>query len=171
MATAREIVPFLKADFRTRTPKHHRQSLPRRAPGFPSYDTGANPHMSYGLTEARRRRTTAQGACNCPAIMRPFIFGATSGQERQTAAQGACNRPRLCAPSSSPKPAVEKANRHTGSIQPPHGCAPPQLRCNRRSNMGPRPTCHATGAPVTGCGKIAPLLAPMPRLLGAVAED
>jgi hypothetical protein len=36
---------------------------------------------------------------------------------------------------------------------------------------GPRPTCHATGAPVTGCGKIAPPLVPMPRPLGAVIED
>jgi hypothetical protein len=32
------------------------------------------------------------------------------------------------------------------------------------------PTCHATGAPVTKCGKIAPPLAPMPRLLRVVAE-
>jgi hypothetical protein len=36
---------------------------------------------------------------------------------------------------------------------------------------GPKPTCHATGAPVTRCGKIAPPLAPIPRLLGAIAED
>jgi hypothetical protein len=36
---------------------------------------------------------------------------------------------------------------------------------------GPRPTCHAIGAPVTGCGKIAPPLAPMPRPFGAAAED
>jgi hypothetical protein len=44
--------------------------------------------------------------------------------------------PRLNAPSSSPKPAVEKSNRHTGSVQQPRGYVPPQLRCNRRSNMG-----------------------------------
>jgi hypothetical protein len=36
---------------------------------------------------------------------------------------------------------------------------------------GPRPTCHAAGVPVTGCGKIATPLALMPRLLGADAED
>jgi hypothetical protein len=35
---------------------------------------------------------------------------------------------------------------------------------------GPRPTCHATDAPVAGCEKTAPPLAPMPRLLGAVTE-
>jgi hypothetical protein len=33
---------------------------------------------------------------------------------------------------------------------------------------GPRPTCHATGTPVTECEKTAPPPAPMPRLLGAV---
>jgi hypothetical protein len=35
---------------------------------------------------------------------------------------------------------------------------------------GPRPTCHATGAPVTECEKTALPLAPMPRLLGAVTR-
>jgi hypothetical protein len=107
MATAREIDPFLKEDLPTRAPKRHAQSLPRCALGFPPYDTGARPHMSYRLTQ--RRRTTAQGACNCPAVMRPFIFG---------------------------QPAVKKANCHAGSVQPPRGCAPPQLCCNRRSDMG-----------------------------------
>jgi hypothetical protein len=43
--------------------------------------------------------------------------------------------PRLSALSSSPKLAVEKASRHARSVQPHHGCAPFQLRCNRRSSM------------------------------------
>jgi hypothetical protein len=55
MVTAREIDPFLKADLPTRAPKHHGQSLPRRAPGFPPYDTGARFHMSYKLTRNARR--------------------------------------------------------------------------------------------------------------------
>jgi hypothetical protein len=42
--------PFLKADFPTHAPKRHGQSLLRCALGLPSYDTGARPHMSYGLT-------------------------------------------------------------------------------------------------------------------------
>jgi hypothetical protein len=46
--------------------------------------------------------------------------------------------PRLYALSSSPKPAVEKADRHARSVQPHRGCAPFQLRCNRRSSMGAR---------------------------------
>jgi hypothetical protein len=50
MATAQGIDPFLKADLLTRTPKHHRQSLHRRAPGFPPYDTGAESRTSCELT-------------------------------------------------------------------------------------------------------------------------
>ena len=83
MVTGRGIDPFLKTDLPTRAPKRHGQSLPRRTPGILPYDTGARPHMSYKLT----------GACNCPAVVRPFIFGATSGQ----------------------------ANHHTRSMQPPRG--------------------------------------------------
>jgi hypothetical protein len=55
MTTAREINPFLKADLPTCAPKHHGQSLPRRAPGFPPYDTGARSRMSYKLTRNARR--------------------------------------------------------------------------------------------------------------------
>jgi hypothetical protein len=69
-------------------------------------------------------------------VMRPFIFGATSGQEDEPPHKERATAPRLCAPSSLPKPTVKKANCHAGSVQPPHGCAPTQLRCNRRSNMG-----------------------------------
>jgi hypothetical protein len=54
---------------------------------------------------------------------------------RRTVAQRACNRPAVNAPSSSLKPTVEKANRHARSVQQLHGCAPPHLRCNQRSNM------------------------------------
>jgi hypothetical protein len=55
MATAREIDPFLKADLLTRTPKRHGQSLHRRAPGFPPYDTGAGSHTSYELTQNAKK--------------------------------------------------------------------------------------------------------------------
>jgi hypothetical protein len=47
MAATRGVNPFLKADFPTRAPKRRRQGLPQCAPGFPSYDTGTRPHMSY----------------------------------------------------------------------------------------------------------------------------
>jgi hypothetical protein len=46
--------------------------------------------------------------------------------------------PRLGALSSSPKPAIEEADRHARSMQPHHGCAPFQLCCNRRSSMEAR---------------------------------
>jgi hypothetical protein len=65
MATAREINPFLKTDLPTRTPKRHGQSLHRRAPGFPPYDTGAGSHMSYELTrnaEKANRRTRSMSS-------------------------------------------------------------------------------------------------------------
>jgi hypothetical protein len=55
MATAREIDPFLKADLPTRTPKRHGQSLHRRAPGFPPYDTGARSHLSYELARNAKK--------------------------------------------------------------------------------------------------------------------
>jgi hypothetical protein len=49
LAATRGVNPFLKADFPARAPKRHGQGLPRCAPGFPFYDMGAMPHMSYKL--------------------------------------------------------------------------------------------------------------------------
>jgi hypothetical protein len=58
MNTAREIDPFLKEDPPPLAPlKRHRWSLPRRAPRIPPYDTGARPHMLYGLTRKKERAT------------------------------------------------------------------------------------------------------------------
>jgi hypothetical protein len=55
MATAQRIDPFLKADLPTCAPKCHGRSLPRRAVGFPPYDTGARSRMSYKPTQNERR--------------------------------------------------------------------------------------------------------------------
>jgi hypothetical protein len=162
MATAREVDPFLKADLPNCALKHHERSLPRRAPGFPPYDMGARPHMSYRLTQRRSvqlprgyaplhfwgnqrsgRRTAAQGACNRPTVKCPFIFAVTSGQEGEPPRKKRTTAPRLCAPSAS----------------------------TSGPTWGPRPTCHTTDASITGCGKIAPPLAPMPRVLGAITKD
>jgi hypothetical protein len=171
MATARGMDPFLKVDFPTHAPKRHGQGLLRCAPGFPPHDTGARPHVSYRLTRSAKKKTATQGACNRPAIMCPFIFAATSGQEDKPPHEERATAPRLYAPSSSPKPAVKKANRHAGSVQPPRGCAPPQLRCNRRSNMGTQAHMSCNRRAGYWVHKIAPSLAPMPRLLGVVAKD
>jgi hypothetical protein len=66
MATARKIDLFLKTDLPTRAAKHHRQSLPRRAPGFPPYDVGARSHMSYKLT-----RNTKMANCLARSMQPP----------------------------------------------------------------------------------------------------
>jgi hypothetical protein len=171
MAATRGVNPILKADFPTRAPKRHGQGLPRCAPGFPSYDTGARPHMSYKLARSAkkanrrtgsmtpprgstplhlrrnqrsRRQTAAQGACNRPADIRPFIFAATSGQEGEPPHKKRATAPRLCAPSASLQPAVQPLT------------------------WRPRPTCHAPGMPVSGCKEVTSPLAPISRLLGAV---
>jgi hypothetical protein len=93
----------------------------------------------------QRRRTTTQGACHCPTVMRPFILGATSGQEGEPPHKGACNRPvvkrslifvetsgrkvesprgkrttapRLCVPSASLQPAVQHGGPGPHVMQP-----------------------------------------------------
>jgi hypothetical protein len=112
MATAQGIDPFLKTDLLTRTPKRHGQSLHRRAPGFSPSDTGAGSHISYELTRNGRSQTAAHEACNRPAV--------------------------ISTPSSSPKLAGERADRHARNIQPHHGCAPFRLRRIRRSSIEAR---------------------------------
>jgi hypothetical protein len=112
MATARGIDPFLKADLLTRTTKRHGQSLHRRAPRFSPSDTGAMSHMSYELTRNGRSQTATREACNRPAV--------------------------ISIPPSSPKPAVERADRHARSMQPHNGCAPFRLHRIRWSSMEAR---------------------------------
>jgi hypothetical protein len=112
MATARGIDPFLKADLLTRTPKRHGQSLHRCAPGFSPPDVGAGSHTSCELARNGRSQITTHEACNRPAV--------------------------ISIPPSSPKPAVERADHHAGSMQPHHGCTPFRLRRVQRSSMKAR---------------------------------
>jgi hypothetical protein len=111
MATARGIDPFLKEALPTRILKRHGQSLHRRAPGSSSYDMGAGSHTSCKLTRNGRSQTTARGACNRPTV--------------------------TSTPPSSPKPAVERADRHAGGVQPHRGGAPLRLRRIRHGGLGP----------------------------------
>jgi hypothetical protein len=96
---------------------------------------GPCPTCHTSWPEARRRRTAAQGTCNRPAVVRPFIFAATNGQEGEPLHKERATAPRLFSLSSLPQTAVKEANRCTRSVQPPRGCAPPRLRCNRWSNL------------------------------------
>jgi hypothetical protein len=107
MAATRGMNPFLKADsplaLRSVTgkvsPDAHQGSHPMtRGPGLTC-------HTNW--PEAQRRQTTTQGACNIPAVVRPFIFAATNGQEDEPPHKERAIAPRLCAPSASPQPAVQ----------------------------------------------------------------
>jgi hypothetical protein len=111
MATTRGVDPFLKAALPTRVLRRRGLSLHRRAPGSSLYDTGAGSHTSCKLARNRRSQTAAHGACNRPAV--------------------------TGTPPSSPKPAVERADRHAGGVQPHHGDAP--LRLRRIQHGGPGP--------------------------------
>jgi hypothetical protein len=145
MAAARGMDPFLKADFPTHAPKRQGQSLLRCAPGFPPYDTGARPHMSYRLTRSAEKENRRARSIQPPHGYTPLHLRQNQRSRRRTAAQEAYNRPVVVRPLS--------------------------FAATGGPTSGPRPTCHATGVPVTGCEKIAPPLVPIPRLLGAVAED
>jgi hypothetical protein len=125
--------------------------VPQSITGKVSLDVRQGSHsMTWGpgLTcrtswpEARRRRIVAQGACNRPAVTRPSTFAAASGQEGEPPHKERATVLRLFALPSSPQPPVKEVNHHTRSMQPPRGCAPPQLRCNWWSNLwhgGPGP--------------------------------
>jgi hypothetical protein len=130
--------PGSRSLFKGRSPHSHPEASwaksPRRAPGFPPYDTRARPHMSYSLTRRTKkanhharsvqlprsyaplhfqgnqrsgRRTAAQGACNRPAVKRPFIFAVTNGKKGEPPCKKRATAPRLCAPSASLQPAVQ----------------------------------------------------------------
>ena len=73
--------------------------------------------------------------------------------------------PRLNAPSSSPKPAVERADRHTRSMQPHHSCAPFRLHRIRRSSMEARARMSCNQCAGYDVREVTPPLAPMLRLL------
>jgi hypothetical protein len=175
MATAREIDPFLKADLPTRAPKHHEQSLPRRALGFPPYETGARPHMSYRLTRSTKkanhrtrsvqlprsyaplhfwsnqrsgRRTTAQGACNHTAVKRSLIFTETSGRKGEPPLKKCTTAPRLCAPSASLQPAVQHGGPGPHVIQSAR-----RLPCAEKSHRRLR-QCHVFSGPSRKTEKI-----------------
>jgi hypothetical protein len=74
MATDREIDPFLKADFPSRAPERHGQSLPRCAPRIPPYDMGARPHASYWLTRSMKKANHHTRSAQLPRGYAPLHF-------------------------------------------------------------------------------------------------
>ena len=101
------------------------ESSPTRSKVLP-YSAGAGSHASCKLAQSRRSQTSARGACNRPAV--------TSGS------------PLL------PRPAGERAGSHAGGMQPRQVGAP--LRLPTHPAWRPRPTRHATGAPVATCEQL-----------------
>jgi hypothetical protein len=98
MATTRGMTPFLKADFPARAPKRHGQGLPRCAPRFPSYDTGARPHMSYKLTRSAKKANRRTRSVQLPRGCAPLHLRRNQRSRRRTAGQEACNRPAVVRP-------------------------------------------------------------------------
>jgi hypothetical protein len=94
-------------------------------PGDRSLFKGGSPH-------SRPQASRAKSSPMCSRVL-PLRHGARSHTSRkltrngrsQTAARGACNRLAVTStPPSSPKPGVERANRHAGGVQLHHGSAP-----------------------------------------------
>jgi hypothetical protein len=135
MTSTRGVDPFLKEDVPLLRPGAPRSKSPGVHQKVRPMTRGSGPTHRGSCLEEQRRQTTTQGACNRPGVMRPFTFEATSGREDEPPHKRHATVPRLGAPYFSPKPAVNKANRRAGGEQPPHGCAPPRLRHNQRSNM------------------------------------
>jgi hypothetical protein len=117
---------LLKATLPTCVPSHRGLSLLQHAPRSSPYGAGAGSHASCKLAQGRRSQTVARGACNCPAV--------------------------TSIPPLSPRPAGERADNHAVGTQPRQVGAP--LRLPTHPAWRPRPTRHATGAPVATCKQL-----------------
>jgi hypothetical protein len=167
---------LLKGRFPHSRPEASRAKSPQRAPGFPPYDTGARPHMSYRLTRSTKKanhrtrsvqlprgyaplhfwsnqrsgkRTAAQGACNRPMVKRPFIFIVTSGQKGEPPRKKRTTAPRMCAPSASLQPAV----RHGGLG--PHVMQPARRLLGAEKSHRRSHECHVFSGPSRKTEKIS----------------
>jgi hypothetical protein len=118
--------PFLKATLPTCVPSRRGLSLLQHTPRSSPDGAGAGPHASCRLAQGRRSQIAARGACNCPAV--------------------------TSIPPLSPRPAGERAGSHAGGMQPRQVGAP--LRLPTHPAWRPRPTRHATGAPVATCEQL-----------------
>jgi hypothetical protein len=108
-------------------------------PGDQSLFKGRSPHSHPQASRAKSPPTcskvpTLRHGGRVPHVIRADL----KREEGKPPHTKHVTAPRLYALSSSPKPAVEKADRHARSVQPHRSRAPFQLRCNRRSSMGAR---------------------------------
>jgi hypothetical protein len=118
--------PPFKGDSPYLRPSRHGLSLLQHAPRSSPYGAGAGSHASCKVAQGRRSQTAARGACNRPAV--------------------------IGIPPLSPRPAGERAGSHAGGMQPRQVGAP--LRLPTHPAWRPRPTRHATSAPVATCEQL-----------------
>jgi hypothetical protein len=95
------------------------------------------------------RRTTAQGACNRPAVKRSLIFAETSGRKGEPPRKKCTTAPRLCAPSASLQPVVQHGGPGPHVIQPARRL-PGAEKSHRRSRQ-----CHVFSGPPRKTKKIS----------------
>jgi hypothetical protein len=74
--------------------------------------------LHFRRNQQSGKRITVQGACNCPAVMRPFIFAETSGREGEPPRRKRTTASRLCAPSASLQSAVQHGGPGPHVMQP-----------------------------------------------------
>jgi hypothetical protein len=103
--------------------------------------------------------------------MRPFILGATSGQEGEPPHKGACNHPAVKRSLIFVETSGRKVEPPRGKRTTARGYAPPQLRCNRRSNMGAQAHMSCNRRAGHWVRKSRTATRANARLLGVVAEN
>jgi hypothetical protein len=119
------VAAFLKTTLPSCVLSRRGLSLHQHAPRSSPYDMGAGTHTSCKLAQDRRSQTAARGARNCPAVTSTPPLRPDQHVKGRTAMQAACDR--------------------TKGVHPFDFDA---------SSMGPRPTRHVTGVPVTTCEKL-----------------
>jgi hypothetical protein len=126
MVAFQGVTLLLKATLLTCVHSRRGLSLLQHAPRSSPYDAGAGSHTSCKLAQGRRSQTATRGARNRPTV--------------------------TSVPPLSPRPAGERADSRAGSMQPRQVGAP--LRLPTHPAWRPRPTRHATGAPVAACEQL-----------------
>jgi hypothetical protein len=108
-------------------------------PGDRSLFKGGSPHLRPKASRAKSPPTRSRVSTLRHGGYVPHVIQTDPKREEgEPPHMKHATTPWVSALSSSPKAAVERADRHVRSIQPHHGCAPFQLRRIRRSSMEAR---------------------------------